>query len=329
MSPTAQLIYVVIVLLALASPKLLEWLDHALIVRAATEAAPKRAVVYGALLSLRGHQAVGLFVQMKAYSKLGRYPEAAARARRLKCVSIPESLLWRLVNAGICELVTVGAYLEALTFASIWSLDTRAPQTEEERLGRAFVKINQAEALHNMGRDAEAHARLDGAEADCASDTLARSGLLCLRAWICIHEGQLEAARAALTALDASKLAPAYTAEVAYTWAALARAEGDYARALQIAQEGLDSAVRASSVRNGLVMLASIAALRGDHDAATRWFEEAWAHPYKGQAAYGLIRQASLLRALGQHALAEEVTRRVALLDPESGLTLPSGGAER
>lgn len=46
------------------------------------------------------------------------------------------------------------------------------------------------------------------------------------------------------------------------------------------------------------------------------------AHPYKGQARYGLLRYAALLRAQGKSARAETVTKLMLQLDPESRLDL-------
>lgn len=123
--------------------------------------------------------------------------------------------------------------------------------------------------------------------------------------------------------VDPKALAPDYEAEVYYTWAALEREQGDYPKAQQHAEAGLALAKRPSSVRNGLFMVASVMAHSGDPHVAIDWFEEALAHPYKGQARYGLSRYAAFLNTQGKTDRAATVAKLMTELDPESQLALP------
>jgi tetratricopeptide (TPR) repeat protein len=195
---------------------------------------------------------------------------------------------WELINLAVCSLVTAGLYQEALHDA--WPTDSLEKAESKDRHGIGIVQVNRAEALHNLGRDTEAHALLDKVEHLVVDYPLALHGLRCLRAWIHVHEGELEKARSVLANVDHVALAPDYVAEVEYTWAALGREAGSYAKAQGHAAKGLDLSVRTSSKRNGLFMLASVAAQSGDAPAAIQWFEQAMAHPYKGQSRYSFNR---------------------------------------
>lgn len=133
------------------------------------------------LVPLRGFRAACLILETSAYSQLKDHDRAADRARRtLKASALTSSL--ELTNLCVCTFVTTGAYTEALACTRAWP----AADLEKSRIAdaRAFglTLINQAEALHNLNRDTEAHSLLDDAAAIVRDYPLGWHGLHCLRA---------------------------------------------------------------------------------------------------------------------------------------------------
>jgi tetratricopeptide (TPR) repeat protein len=262
-----------------------------------------------------------LVIEHYAYSRLGRYSEATEASRRLVAIA-KGPCPWVLVNLATCALVTMGYYREALSLSEKCTEHDLEKAIEADRQEYGITLINRAEALHNLGRDVEAHALLDTATPLVHDYPLAANGLLCLRAWIWVHQGDLAQARRALESLDPQPLAPDYSAEIEYTWAALEREAGAHAKALRHAEQGLALSVRSSSIRNGHFMKASVAAISGDAKNAVAWFEQAVTHPYQGQARYGLLRFAAFLRSQGESERAETIMALSHKLDPESALEL-------
>ena len=242
---------------------------------------------------------------------------------------------WLELNSLVNVYVNAGAYELALSCTEAWPPGANSDTELDDNL--ALVLINQAEALHNLGRDLEALRYLDKVEARIDYE-FALTGLQLLRAWILVHRGELIAAKVQMDGCKFEVLAKSYAPEIAFTKAALMRENGEYDLALTAIEHGLGETKRASSRRNGLIMRASIYAAKGDRATALPLFEQAFAMPYMAQAAYGILRYAEMQRqALGipldrQNELAsyqsdfgalpEELRLKWQELDPESRLSM-------
>ena len=256
-------------------------------------------------------------LRMGAYKNSGQTAEALDVMRRTLNDLAAGECPWRFVNAAADLLVNAGRYREALRVSERWSEGARIRGRDADVASYATLQVNQAEALHNLGRDREALAVLDAVEPVIRPLRFAANGMRCLRSWILVHCGQLQAARDELARLDVSAL-PLYRAEVCYTHAALERESGDLQRALEYAEEGCVHARRASSVRNGRLMLGSIAALAGDGARALSVFNEAVDSDYQRQGGDGLLRFAALLERQHDREGALRVYRLLIQRDPES-----------
>lgn len=200
--------------------------------------------------------------------------------------------LWLDLNSVVNVSVNCGNYVQAIAFVAPWEklLHASLPSVDA-----AIVLINQAEALHNLGRDSEALTLLDEVEQDL-DECYARSGLQVLRAWILVHRGELVAAHEQLALAERNEdLRMGYSAELEMTRAALQREYGKLNDALASVELAIAAARRAASQRNALIMRASILTQQGEFDAAQRDFQNAFRSKYKAQAAYGLLRYGALL----------------------------------
>jgi tetratricopeptide (TPR) repeat protein len=244
---------------------------------------------------------------------------------------------WLELNLLINVYVNAGCYGQALSCMFPWQTQLDAPEMQDGVIDTelGIILINQAEALHNLGRDCEALAYLDRVEKGIDSE-FAQAGLAALRAWILVHRGDLIAAKHYIDAADCAVLADSYAPEIAFTRAALLRDQGEFVLAFSVLELGMSHVKRASSLRNGLVMKASIYLASGDFASAQRLFEQAFAMAYTGQAAYGILRVADMQRrtagiALNAHAgansisvdsLPEDLRAQWQALDPESRLSM-------
>ncbi len=275
-----------------------------------------------AAVPVPGYQVRGWLLLIDSYRARGSAGRAAKVATKfLEYLSTTfEECQWHWLNSVIDALVSAGRYREAVAAQARWSARGRRSGRDSDPVSYAFTQINRAEAFFELGESAEALSLLEHARPLAEPDAVARNGLLCLEAWISIHEGELERARDRLARVDVAALSPVYAAEVHYTWAAYEREAKDLEHALQHAERGLQSSVRPSSERNGLFMIASIEALRGNHARAKEHFERAVGHHYRGQGADGLFRYAEFLeRTEGAHA-AEPVYGLLIERDGESAL---------
>ncbi len=226
-------------------------------------------------------------------------------------------LMIALLNKMICAAVTNGRYREALGAELLFPEAVRLKARRKDPHTYAIACINRAEALHNLGRDQEALDALEQVEKDVQDNPLGKSGLLCLRAWILVRVRDPDGARRALEDLDPAPLAD-YAAELSYTWSALEREVGRADAALAAARRGLSLATLPSSIRNGHVMVASALALAGDLDAARAAFDQARAHPHRGQSGDGLLRHGELLERLGDEEGARGAYQLAIEEDPQS-----------
>jgi tetratricopeptide (TPR) repeat protein len=261
-----------------------------------------------------------LAARAQSYSRAGRTNEAVSCARTLLKRDIPLGMRWHFANVAIDIFVNAGLYSEALRVEDEWPRSLIEVARRKGRVDFAVARINRAEALANLGRTDDALATLDSVQEDAAKSTFANAGWWCLRAWVLIQVGKLEDARRALREVNSAAIGHLYAAEVLYTAAALERSAGNLQAAFEHANHGLDLAVRASSVRNGLFMVADIAGRLGDAGLAAAKFREAMDHPYKAQSADGLMRWAELLLRLGARDEAARIRGLAVLQDPESGL---------
>lgn len=261
-------------------------------------------------------------------SDAGRTDEAVQSARLLLKRLPATRCRWDHVNLAIDVFVTAGLYSEALLVPDRWPEHVLAQARERDPMSFALAKINQAEALNNLGRPDDALAVLDSVAAEAVGPELARGGWSCLRAWILVHLGRIDEARALLRDVDTPSLHDRYAPEIAYTRAALEREAGNFDSALNHARCGLDCAVRASSVRNGLFLVADLAARLGGGRLAREKFQEALGHPYKAQSADGLLRFAGFLEQLGETREAAWVRQLAAQQDPQSGLLPPRASSQ-
>jgi tetratricopeptide (TPR) repeat protein len=191
-------------------------------------------------------------------------------------------------------------------------------RTRKLRGLRAIWHINRAEALHNLGRDDLALRLLDRSKAASEGNPVARNGLLCLRAWILGHRGEVAAARRAFTGIDPKPLSPMYLPEVLFTKAALELASGDVEGAFTSATAGLGAALRASSERNGLFLLGKIERVRGNLEQAVEYYERGRSHRYRGQGGGSLCELGELYQELGRTELARAAFVTAIERDPES-----------
>ncbi|MFL5352999.1 tetratricopeptide repeat protein [Archangium sp.] len=121
-----------------------------------------------------------------------------------------------------------------------------------------------------------------------------------------------------MSEVDRQYLPPVYWSELAFTRAAALLALARYGEAEAATREGLTSACRASSTRNGLFMLGRIALSAGQVEEAARHFEAGALHPYRGQGGDGLLAWGDCLERLGQRERARESWRLVGERDPQS-----------
>lgn len=227
---------------------------------------------------------------------------------------------WGTVNAAVDIYVNAGRYQQALSAENLWSSEAREAGRQHEPFSFALAQINRAEALHNLGRNDQALQTLAEVEPACQDQPLARNGTLLLRAWILAHHGRPGDARHTMGRVDADALRLRYRAEVHYTRSAVARASGDATEAERQARLGLAQARRAASQRNGLHLLAAALLDQGEVDAAARLLEAFARHPYRGQAAWGLVLQGRAYEQQGRPAQALAAYQEATHADPESWL---------
>jgi tetratricopeptide (TPR) repeat protein len=260
------------------------------------------------------------YLEMDAHHGLGNTKEAVDAARRLLIASLRGGCSWSIVNSIVCTFVNGGRYLEAIHAQGRYSARSRAEDKASEPLAFATTQINRAEAFFNLGETEEALALLEHVRASVEPDPFIRNGHVCLHAWILIHENELERARELLARLELEPLSPVYAAEVHFTRAAFERELGNLEPAIEYAERGLAVSVRPSSERNGLFMIASIEALRGNDARAKAYFVRAVEHHYRGQGADGLFRYAEFLERTEGKAAAEAAYQLLIERDGESAL---------
>ena len=233
-------------------------------------------------------------------------PRGAEQA--LQAVRAGEAPPW-LINRVVEALVTAGRYTEALSLPG--------PGGGDE-MNRLLVQINLAEAEYNLGRWDAAWERMRPLDGPAARFGITRSGMLAQRAWIAAHQGNAAAARASIDAARKDELPEPYHPEYFFTLAAVCLAEGRLDLAEEAAQLGAECAVRPSSGRNALFLLARVEAARRRWQSAASLCARAAAHRYRDQGGDGLLLWGDALMREQDVDGAERAWRLCLERDPES-----------
>jgi len=216
-----------------------------------------------------------------------------------------EVLAAHIVNLLICVDVAMGRYLRALDRRKQWSLNG----------DHALIRINEAEALANLGRWDESLEHLKGL---LESTELAISGSALHNAWVLSMQNCPASARAMFAFAHEQDLPIDFRSEYHYAEAFVLFSEGDYAGAGRATQRGQALAIRASSQRNALFLLGRIALQEGRLEEALEHFEAGAQHVFRGQGGDGLLAWGDTLASLGRHEQAIEAWKLVSVRDPES-----------
>jgi tetratricopeptide (TPR) repeat protein len=245
--------------------------------------------------------------------------DAEAMLQAMKGVDLEYSG-WFMLNAAIDVFVNAGRYSRAVALPDEWSSVSREAWRALDPVSHTIAYINRAEALHNLGRNIEALASLAELDPGCQRDPVAMNGRALLRAWILAQMKRADEAQAELETVDPAPLGPRYLSEVLYTRSLVARERGDLELAVEAAQQGLAAARRASSYRNGLVVVAAAEVARGNHEVALDLLVAAAQHPYHGQSAGGRLLLGTSCERVDRRELAREAYTRALEQDPESCL---------
>ncbi len=221
-------------------------------------------------------------------------------------------------NAFICA----GRYADALAMEG-WARD-HAGGTPSWDDGQPILhQINLAEADYARGdwnaawRRLEALQAIDPAEREEWSPLLVH-GLRAQRAWAAAHLDLEEPQRAFLDQFDPDALSPLYRAEQHFCVATVYLRKGLHDLALEAALEGQRHAVRASSERNALFLLARVHGAQGRTERALDLYAQGAAHPYRGQGGDALFAWGELLAAEGRAEEAAHAFTLAVARDPES-----------
>jgi tetratricopeptide (TPR) repeat protein len=231
---------------------------------------------------------------------------------------LPTNCPWCMVNAAVDVYVNAGCYGKALGAADRWTSSAQDLGRASDAVAHAFVQINRAEALHNLGRQSEALALLDEAEPAAQASPLAKHGLRLLRVWIFAHGARPEEAKVQLASVEADALGLQYAAEYHFTRAMVDCAGKDFIAAERAARQGQLVARRASSKRNALHVLARVAFATGDMQRTIALLEQARGHRYKGQSGPVLALLGEAYEAAGKIEDARGAYAGALSLDPES-----------
>ncbi len=197
-----------------------------------------------------------------------------------------------------------------------WSPAAQARGRRSHPFAALLVRINTAEALHNLGRDDEALAELDDVLEATRPGEYVHAGAATLKAWILAARGSLEAP-ALISGIELGGMGDKYRAEVHFTRAAAFAANRRFDEAEREARAGLSHAKRPSSERNAWFLLGSIAYDAGDPARALDYFDIGLAHRYRGQGGFALLKRARALAELGREGVRDALALVIAR-DPQS-----------
>jgi tetratricopeptide (TPR) repeat protein len=200
-----------------------------------------------------------------------------------------------LVNLAVETLVASGKYSEALAIPLQF-----LSEGATDAVNKVLVQINLSEAEYNLGRWQQSLSRLSTLDESAAPFDIARAGLALQRAWILAHTNRPEEALSAWEQADIDGLPYRYRAEHYFTHVAVLLALDRIEEAEEAAAAGADAAVRASSERNALFILARVAARQRDWARADSLCQAAAEHRYRGQGGDGLLLWGDVLTELGR-----------------------------
>jgi tetratricopeptide (TPR) repeat protein len=213
--------------------------------------------------------------------------------------------------------------VDVLNGAGLYRMALGAAPAPDEAKGvpaplLALIQINLAEADYNLGRWAEAERRLLGLDQAAGALPISRAGLLQQRAWIAAHRGRSAEALALCERVSIRWLPRPYHAEYHFTRAVALLGLGLHEAADDEVRAGQRVAMRVSSRRNALFLLARIAAAREDWSSAEQLCRQASQRADCGQGGDGLLLWGEVLRRLGRLGEAAAAWRLAIERDPES-----------
>jgi hypothetical protein len=245
-----------------------------------------------------------------AHGAWGEHDRAAAMVVALPATPLGPALGNILVNM----LISSGLYREAVQLAVRSPPEGRPPDPQSA----ALIEINRAEAEYNLGRWAEAEACLLPEDDRWDVTPLVRTGRRLQLAWIAAQAGRGAEALAWCEGTALADLPSAYRSELYYPRAAALGALGRWPEAEAIVHAGLAVKVRPASERNGLFLLARVAAGQGRLEEAEGLARRAAGHAWRGQGGDGLLLWGDLLDQLGRLEEARRAWRLAASRDPQS-----------
>jgi tetratricopeptide (TPR) repeat protein len=218
-----------------------------------------------------------------------------------------------LVNLMVETLISAGRYRDALATPRDYT-----PWSGADGINEVLVHINLAEAEYNLGAWDAAWERLRRLDEYAAPAAITAAGLSLQRAWIAAHRGSAADALGHWQRSDMYGLPYRYRAEHYFTHAVVLLALGDLDEAEEAALAGADAAVRTSSERNALFLLARVAAAKADWLRAEALCRTAAEHRYRGQGGDGLLLWGDALARLGRMVEAKQAWSLASQRDPES-----------
>jgi tetratricopeptide (TPR) repeat protein len=227
---------------------------------------------------------------------------------------------WLIVNSVINTYITFGRYRDALQLPSLWSMEAQESGRKDTHDQMLLAHINLAEAEYNLGQFDAAAERLSRIESAANEFPITRMGVNNQWAWLHTLRGEITQAKRRLTLVDVAGCPSIFHAELHFTRAAVALLEGRHDEALQHARDGQSCALRASSKRNALFVIARVLAAQGRSDAADSHYAAAVSMPYSGQGGMELHIYADLLSEMGRPDRAAEVRDLARRRDPESNV---------
>jgi tetratricopeptide (TPR) repeat protein len=236
----------------------------------------------------------------------GKLDEASQVLGTISVFDDPRGVLAAIVvNDLICVDVAMGCYLRALDRRRQWSLEGDHP----------IIRINEAEALANLGRWEESLEHLQGL---LETTGLTLTGAALHNAWVLAMQDRAASARVMFALAHEQDLPIDFRSEYHYAEAFVLLAERDNAGARRATQRGEALAIRASSQRNALFLLGRISLQEGRPEEALEHFEAGARHVFRGQGGDGLLAWGDALASLGRHEQAIEAWKLVRARDPES-----------
>ena len=253
------------------------------------------------------------------YDRQGRMSEALDASRHALAGLPVATCPWHVLNVIVGIMISAGRYREALAARRRWPRVVRDKPEPATEYGQALTCLSLVEALYNLGKLAAAKRLLSRIESACRRHALSRNCHVLQHARLLTLEGRASEALEAVKHVVASELSSANRSELHFTRAAALRDIGAFEDADAEVRLGMVSGERASSQRNGIFLLGTIARARGDLASAVRELERGMAHRYRGQGGDSMLQLAGCYEKLGQLELTARTYGLLLRRDPESG----------